>query len=332
MKAKYHSSSLYLAVHCKLQGPVHCLTRINTVPQQFRHKINRLIDHVAQDPCRSYSLDELASLCHISKYHFHRVFKAITGETVKQLCSRLRLEKAAGSLIYNKQASITDIALDYGFSSSTNFSKAFQNHYACSPSHYRNSMDRSAQLTGQTNSNIGKAKSFTPDDNSFTLMTPSQITVDKNAKTYHLAYCRTTGAYEPELIEQLYHRLIRWAESKQALVANSPLIMVNWSDTFIAEQENWTYDTAVIVTKNCQSEGDIQTQTLENRLVVKAHCWLKPSEFSTALQQCWDYLLGKWLADSEYQPAHKPSYEVYGGFNHQGEQSVHLVLPIELIH
>ena len=299
--------------------------------RQYRQKINRVIDHVSQDPSRPYSLEDLACLCHTSKYHFHRVFKAITGETVNQLCTRLRLEKAAGRLIYNKKVSITEIALDYGFSSSANFSKAFHNHYAFSPTQYRNSKVRHSKALQPKNSNIGKAVLTDNSDNGASLITPSQIFIDNKPARYRLAYIRNKGLYKPDDITEQFGLITSWAANKQILEPNSPLILVNWSDTFIAQQDNWTYDVAVVVRDNCQGENDILIQTLENQCVVCASCWIKPSDFTTSLQLCWDYLLGNWLADSEYQPAHKPSYEIYGRLNRQGEQSVILVLPIEPI-
>jgi hypothetical protein len=59
-----------------------------------------------------------------SEYHFHRVFDAMTGETLNDFTNRQRLEKAARLLTTTRQ-SATEIALECGFSSSATFSRSF---------------------------------------------------------------------------------------------------------------------------------------------------------------------------------------------------------------
>lgn len=60
------------------------------------------------------TLHQVAKAAHYSPYHFHRVFRAFTGESLHNYIRRLRMEKAAGRLRYSHQ-SVTDIALDSGY-------------------------------------------------------------------------------------------------------------------------------------------------------------------------------------------------------------------------
>ncbi len=62
------------------------------------------------------SLEDLAQISGWSRFHFHRHFKSITGETPKQYELRLRLERAA-VLLQASTKTIIDIALETGFSS-----------------------------------------------------------------------------------------------------------------------------------------------------------------------------------------------------------------------
>lgn len=50
-----------------------------------------------------YSLDELAALAGFSPFHFHRIFRGMVGESVKQYERRLRLERAARQLKSGKR-------------------------------------------------------------------------------------------------------------------------------------------------------------------------------------------------------------------------------------
>ncbi len=291
--------------------------------ENYRHRINSLISKLSQDPCRQYSLDELAGYCHTSKFHFHRLFKAITGETVHQLSSRLRLEKAAGRLVYDRESTITKISYDLGFSSSANFTKAFQSHFLCSPSEYRKQNYRNEEI-----SKIGKASATLDRNNVPTLIRVKDIKIIMRPNR-RLAYLRAKGLYDSQEIEMMFNRLLDWSEGKRVRDLNEPVFMVNWSDTFIAEQHSWTYDAGIVVSENCLAEDDIQIQTLIGGLVTEVSIWLYPQEFSKQLHIAWDEFVGHWLVNSGYLLSHKPSYEYYGQFNDRGQQAVTLCLPLE---
>lgn len=71
-----------------------------------------------------------------SYFHFHRIFFAYVGETIKQYIKRLRLEKAAHDVKY-KRRNITQIALDAGYATPSAFNKAFKEFFDCSPSEFK---------------------------------------------------------------------------------------------------------------------------------------------------------------------------------------------------
>jgi AraC family transcriptional regulator len=95
----------------------------------YEQCINRLITQICLNAGTSFTLDELSTLACFSKFHLLRIFKAITGETIGEFISRIRIEKSAYFLLYNPSASIKSVAFDYGFSSSQNFAKAFIRYY-----------------------------------------------------------------------------------------------------------------------------------------------------------------------------------------------------------
>src|ERR1700722_15638249 len=103
---------------------------------EYAQRINRVIDHLRGNLDRQVKLEELAKIACFSEFHFHRIFGAISGETLNNFTNRLRLEKAARLLRYSDQT-LTDIALECGFSSSATFSRAFRSIYDTSPSQYR---------------------------------------------------------------------------------------------------------------------------------------------------------------------------------------------------
>jgi AraC family transcriptional regulator len=86
-------------------------------------------------------LARLARLAGLSRFHFLRQFRALTGETPKQYVLRLRLERAALRLLLLR-STVLDVALDCGFQSHETFSRAFRRRFGTSPRDYRASNPR----------------------------------------------------------------------------------------------------------------------------------------------------------------------------------------------
>jgi AraC family transcriptional regulator len=82
------------------------------------------------------SLESSARRAGQSRFRFHRLFRSLAGETLKQYTLRLRIERAAGELIATDRA-ISAIALMSGFASHEVFTRAFRRHFDLSPREYR---------------------------------------------------------------------------------------------------------------------------------------------------------------------------------------------------
>lgn len=88
------------------------------------------------------NLDQVAKELDLSARHFHRAFRQSTGLTPHAYLARHRLLLSADMLRFTK-TSATEIALECGFGSSSNFTIAFKRAYGQSPIEFR----RSATLT-----------------------------------------------------------------------------------------------------------------------------------------------------------------------------------------
>ncbi|MGL6290698.1 MAG: AraC family transcriptional regulator [Silanimonas sp.] len=88
-------------------------------------------------------LAELATRAHFSPFHFHRLWRALTGETVGGTVLRLRLLRAI-DLLADDSRSITDIALAVGFGSSQALARVVRERLATTPSALRDATARDA--------------------------------------------------------------------------------------------------------------------------------------------------------------------------------------------
>jgi AraC family transcriptional regulator len=79
---------------------------------------------------------ELADRAFLSPYYFHRIFRAMAGESPAEMVRRLKLERSAWQ-IRNSADSITEIAFDAGYATHEAFTKAFQSEFGIAPSGFR---------------------------------------------------------------------------------------------------------------------------------------------------------------------------------------------------
>ena len=83
----------------------------------YVRRIDQVVGYLNKQVESSHTLKELADIAGISPFHFHRVYRAITGETPSGTIRRLRLARAA-VMLNETQKSITEIAFDVGYESS----------------------------------------------------------------------------------------------------------------------------------------------------------------------------------------------------------------------
>ena len=103
----------------------------------IKDRLIQVADYIDNNFEEDLSLDLLAEKAHVSKYHFHRLFTAYYGLSLHQYIRRLFLKRAANQLVYQKDKSILDIALDCHFESHEAFTRAFKQMYGSSPKHLR---------------------------------------------------------------------------------------------------------------------------------------------------------------------------------------------------
>ena len=105
--------------------------------EQYQRQLDVVTDYIYAHLDEELSLEVLAHVSGFSRYHWHRIYRAVRGETAAQAVRRLRLERAA-AMLTETSWSIERIAWKAGFTGTEVFSRAFLRSYGTTPSRFRN--------------------------------------------------------------------------------------------------------------------------------------------------------------------------------------------------
>ncbi|MFD3157848.1 effector binding domain-containing protein [Haloimpatiens sp. FM7330] len=95
--------------------------------------LNNTLEYIEKNLYTTLNIDDISKFACSSRYHFQRVFHALTGFTVTQYIKNRRLTLAAEELVATNKR-VIDIALKYGYQSPEAFTKAFKRLHGISPS------------------------------------------------------------------------------------------------------------------------------------------------------------------------------------------------------
>lgn len=106
--------------------------------RQIQEGIDFIEAHLESD----IQLSEVARAAGMSQWHFQRMFKALTNETLKTYIRSRRFSRALEQLT-NTRLSVLDIALASGYETQESFTRAFRDCFRITPSQYRKMGNRS---------------------------------------------------------------------------------------------------------------------------------------------------------------------------------------------
>lgn len=100
--------------------------------EAIQNSLNYIEDHLSEN----IKIDTLANVATLSPYYFQRLFGRLVKKPVNEYVKLRRLAKASEAL-KSKEKRIVDVALDFGFSDHSNFTRAFKDAYGITPEEYR---------------------------------------------------------------------------------------------------------------------------------------------------------------------------------------------------
>jgi AraC family transcriptional regulator len=102
----------------------------------YLNQIQQGIDFIETYLEHDIALATVAREAGLSQWHYQRIFKTLTKETLKNYIRARRLANALGKLL-DTRLGILDIAILAGYNSQEAFTRAFKEHYALTPNAFR---------------------------------------------------------------------------------------------------------------------------------------------------------------------------------------------------
>jgi len=265
--------------------------------QDYRERIVRTLVYIQRHLDDHLQPGALASAAAFSRFHFHRIFRGLVGESLGEHIRRLRLERAARSLKQSDQP-ITETALDAGFETHESFTRAFTDMFGVPPSAYRAAHKSSPESA--SGAHLGDVSGYHPPSHG----DPPPVEIQE-LPPRRVVFLRHAGPYSE--VGATWARLMSWAGMRGLLGPGMLLIGIVHDDPDVTPADKIRYDAAVTVSRPVAPEGDFGVMDLAGgTYAVFVH--KGPYE---KLDQTYQEIYGEWLPASGYPLRDVTAFEQY---------------------
>jgi AraC family transcriptional regulator len=294
----------------------------------YKIRLNKVFQYIDQNLGSKLSLSIISEISHFSPFHFHRIFKLMTGETLNEFISRRRIEKSALDILH-KKSSISEISHSYGFSDNSAYTKAFKKYYGVSPTEFKKQNPNKFSKIRQLNSKIGQE--YPAIDQYVCIINNLKKWITMNAKIetkemsrLHYAYISCIGSQE---LPAAFQRLIAWAIPKGLMTEKVKLMTIYHDSMKVTEEEKVRVSACFILDRPGKTEGEIgASETIPGKYIV--------GSFEITLEdfgKSWTGLY-LWMNENGYKKDDRDPFEIYhNNFNEHPENKaiVDFYIPIE---
>ncbi len=96
------------------------------------------LEYIEEHLCDDIRTEDVAEACFCSKSTLEKLFRYVNHISVHDYVVRRRMTRAAKCLAEQPEASILDVAVEFGYSTHESFTRAFKQVWNCKPSEFRN--------------------------------------------------------------------------------------------------------------------------------------------------------------------------------------------------
>lgn len=254
---------------------------------RYEDRIQRVIDYIHDHPAEDLSLDVLSDVAAVSRFHWHRIFKAVTGETCAQAVRRIRLNRASHMLIRTDLAP-EQIGAACGYPNGASFSRAFREAFGLPPAAFRAR---------------GAARSLPLDPETGAIqMYPIDISEHPAQRVAALPH---RGAYSD--INRAFTQLSSVLGARSLWPQVRGMLAIYYDNPREVAEAELRSHAGAVVAEDLALEAPLEAVEIP----AGRHAVLHYVGPYSGLQTVYDYLYGPWLAEAGVQLRDFPSFELY---------------------
>ncbi len=254
--------------------------------QNYERRMLRVLQYIHDNPAGDLSLDRLADEAAMSRFHWHRVFRAMTGETCAQAVRRVRLYRA-GNMLVREARTPDEIAATVGYDNGRSFARAFSAYYGMSPLAFRKQRRNPPPLW---QCKEGEKHMF-------------DVTVRETAPLTLVGVAHTGSYYK---IGAAFDQLWAICSSRNLWPQLGRPAGIYYDNPEIVAEADLRGFAGIEARDGAVPEGLEQRDIAGGRMAVLTH--RGPYSGTSA---AYDVLFGQWLPQSGELPADAPCFEVY---------------------
>jgi AraC family transcriptional regulator len=245
--------------------------------EHWRRRLERAASLITGRLSDPPSLAELAAAAAVSPFHFHRIWRALTHETVGETILRLRLE-ASQELLLAKDASVTGTATAVGFGTPQSFARAFRRQTGRTPSEHR----ADHKFTGAEVRDL-------------------KVAIEQRGEIIVVALRREGKAYTN--LNATFEQIWSWAEATDTLKQLTGIYGIPLDDPVSVPEVELRYD-ACLALAVARAPEPFRVLALPGG----EYACLRHFGSYDGLESATQFVAGEWLLRSGREPAHFPMF------------------------
>ncbi|WP_281858615.1 AraC family transcriptional regulator [Litoreibacter halocynthiae] len=252
----------------------------------YEVRLLRVKEYIHDNPAGDLSLDALADVAAMSRFHWHRVFHGMTGETCAAAVRRIRMHRAACWLV-QKDWSVGEVAAQCGYDNVASFTRIFREAFGLTPAAFRK---RGALMSPSPETHRGEFSMY-----------PVEIKKRPKGRMAALAH---KGPYLE--IGKKFEAIASMFSSRGLWPSARGMAGVYYDDPNAVPEAELRSQAGILVGEEFEMPDDMEDLKIPAGKVAV----LTYTGPYSGLKAAYDYLYGVWLPESGEEPGDAPAMEV----------------------
>lgn len=305
------------------------IVRTNATNTDLAIRMHKAIQFIEENSTSKLLLEDVAAKAYFSPYHFHRIFKIITGETFNNFVNRKRIEKAAGLLLHKQEKTITEITDLVGFGSISSFSRAFKKFYGMSPKQFKESTSSRYSKICKTESKNGKVETELQ-QYIYNMKNLVNYIETKASKIEVIQLNEIPVAYVPHIgpfdnVGTAFEKLLKWAYPAGLMNGKNQVIAIYHDSPKVTSPDKLKMSACISIENTSINTKEINTRTIPAGRYVAATFELGLDEFKKTYEAIFVWIFEKGFKVSD----RLDPFDIYhNDYNQHPEKKCNLTIHI----